>query len=99
MPETSYYGGINSIVKDSVGRIWFSGTDALFMYNGHTFKNMSVIGPHQAPVDYRKLVSDRNNTIYAATSAGLYMFDYMQQNLCWRVTWGRWRLTRVKDCG
>ena len=51
MPETSYYGGINSIVKDSVGRIWFSGTDALFMYNGHTFKNMSVIGQHQAPVD------------------------------------------------
>ena len=79
MPETSYYGGINSIVKDSIGRIWFSGTDALFMYNGHTFKNMSVIGPHQAPVDYRKLVSDRNNTIYAATSVGLYMFDYMQQ--------------------
>ena len=33
MPETSYYGGIHSIAKDSIGRIWFSGYDALFMYN------------------------------------------------------------------
>ena len=31
MPETSYYGGIHSIAKDSIGRIWFSGYDALFM--------------------------------------------------------------------
>ena len=23
MPETSYYGGVHSIAKDSIGRIWF----------------------------------------------------------------------------
>ena len=24
MSETSYYGGINSVAKDSIGRVWFS---------------------------------------------------------------------------
>ena len=33
MPETSYYGGINCITKDAYGRIWFTGTDALYMYD------------------------------------------------------------------
>lgn len=41
MPETSYYGGIHSIAKDSVGRMWFSGYDALFMYNGTSFVRMT----------------------------------------------------------
>lgn len=79
MPETSYYGGINSIAKDSVGRIWFSGTDALFMFNGHSFENMAVSSPDHTPVDYRKLVRDVDNGLHVATSVGLYTFDYLQQ--------------------
>ena len=79
MPETSYYGGINSVVKDTVGRIWFSGTDALFMFNGHSFENMAVSSPNRLPADYRKLVRDENGRIYVATSVGLYAFDYLRQ--------------------
>lgn len=79
MPETSYYGGINSIVKDSVGRIWFSGTDALFMFNGHSFENMGVTSPDGKPVDYRALVVDDKGVLHAATSRGLYSFDYLMQ--------------------
>ena len=37
MPETSYYGGVHSIAKDSVGRIWFTGSDAVYMYDGISF--------------------------------------------------------------
>ena len=38
LPETSYYGGVHSIAKDSIGRIWFSGSDAVYMYEGISFK-------------------------------------------------------------
>lgn len=86
MPETSYYGGINSVVKDTVGRIWFSGTDALFMFNGHSFENMSVSAPGHAPVDYRRLVRDIKGRLYAATSAGLYTFDYLRQEFALSLT-------------
>ena len=37
LPETSYYGGVHSIAKDSLGRIWFSGSDAVYMYDGISF--------------------------------------------------------------
>ena len=49
MPETSYYGGIHSIAKDSLGRIWFSGFDAIYMYNGVSFTLMNEYITRQAP--------------------------------------------------
>ena len=49
MPETSYYGGIHSIAKDSIGRIWFSGYDALFMYNGSAFVRMDDLVTSLSP--------------------------------------------------
>lgn len=77
MQETSYYGGINSIAMDRFGRIWFSGTDALYMYNGHSFEPMSVPSTEsRTPVDYRKVLVGKDKELYAATSLGLYEFDY-----------------------
>lgn len=52
MPETTYYGGIHSIAKDSVGRIWFSGYDALFMYNGSSFERMNEGVSSLSPSSY-----------------------------------------------
>ena len=52
MPETSYYGGIHSIAKDSLGRIWFSGFDAIYMYNGVYFTLMNEYITRQAPERY-----------------------------------------------
>ena len=52
MPETSYYGGIHSIAKDSVGRMWFSGYDALFMYNGTSFVRMTDLVTNLLPNSY-----------------------------------------------
>jgi len=43
MPETSYYGGIQSIAKDSLGRMWYTGPDALFMYDGNSFYQLNDI--------------------------------------------------------
>ena len=43
MPETSYYGGIQSIAKDSLGRMWYTGPDALFMYDGNTFYQLNEV--------------------------------------------------------
>lgn len=75
--ETSYYGGINSIAKDSVGRVWFSGTDALFMFNGRSFENKTVRESDSGfQVDYRAIKLDGEGNLYVAANSGLYGFDY-----------------------
>ena len=78
MPETSYYGGIHSIAKDSLGRIWFSGFDAIYMYNGVSFTLMNEYITRQAPERYWSigwLVTDKNGVLYAATNHGLQRFN------------------------
>lgn len=82
MPETTYYGGIHSIAKDSVGRIWFSGYDALFMYNGSSFVRMNERVTTLSPSSYwmyGQIVTGRNRTLYVGTNHGLLRFDYAQQ--------------------
>ena len=78
MPETSYYGGIHSIAKDSLGRIWFSGFDAIYMYNGDSFTRMNEYITRQDPERYWSmgwLITDRNKVLYAATNHGLQRFN------------------------
>lgn len=79
MPETSYYGGIHSIAKDSVGRIWFSGYDALFMYNGSAFVRMDDLVTSLSPSsywNYGQVVTDHRGGLYVGTNHGLLRFDY-----------------------
>ena len=78
LPETGYYGGIHSIAKDSLGRIWFSGFDAVFMYNGNSFIRMNDALTVQKPESYWNmgwLVTDRDRHLYLATNHGLQYFD------------------------
>ncbi len=78
MPETGYYGGIHSIAKDSLGRIWFSGFDAVYMYNGDSFIRMNDSITVQEPERYWSmgwLVTDADNRLYLATNHGLQRFD------------------------
>lgn len=82
MPETSYYGGIHSIAKDSVGRIWFSGYDALYMYNGSAFTPMNDLVTCLSPRSYwayGQVVCDRRGGLYVGTNHGLLHFDYRTQ--------------------
>lgn len=79
MPETSYYGGIHSIAKDSIGRIWFSGYDALFMYNGSAFVRMDDLVTSLSPSsywNYGQVVTDHRGGLYVGTNHGLLRFDY-----------------------
>ena len=36
IPNTTYYGGIHGITKDRIGRIWFSGQEAVCGSGGNT---------------------------------------------------------------
>jgi len=79
MPETSYYGGIHSITKDSIGRMWFSGYDALFVYNGNSFTQMNDLITRLIPTSYcsyGQVVTDKAKKLYVGTSHGLLRFDY-----------------------
>lgn len=83
MPETSYFGGIHSIVKDSIGRIWFSGYDALFVYNGNSFIQMNDLVTKLLPDSYwayGQVVTDSSKKLYVATNQGLLRFNYLTQD-------------------
>ncbi|MCD7936410.1 MAG: hybrid sensor histidine kinase/response regulator, partial [Tannerellaceae bacterium] len=79
MPETSYYGGIHCITKDSIGRIWFSGYDALFVYNGNTFTQMNDWVTCFLPGSYwsyGQVITDVSGQLYVCTNHGLLRFNY-----------------------
>lgn len=83
MPETSYYGGIHSITKDSIGRIWFSGYDALFVYNGNSFIQMNEQVASLLPSSYwayGQVVTDSSKGLYIGTNQGLLRFNYQTNN-------------------
>ena len=82
MPETSYYGGINSISKDKLGRIWFTGTDALYMYNGISFEQVSTENPYPGVwLDYRSVQALPNGDLTVSSNVGLFRFDYSRHSL------------------
>jgi ligand-binding sensor domain-containing protein len=79
MPETSYYGGIQSIAKDSLGRIWYTGPDALFMYDGNSFYQLNDIVSAVKPAQkwgYGSLIRDKKGNLFLASGQGLLKFDY-----------------------
>lgn len=80
MPETSYYGGIHSIAKDSIGRIWFSGSEAVFIYDGVDFIKMNdrvtVFSP-ESNWSYTQVAADSEGRLYVGTSRGLLRYDYL----------------------
>lgn len=79
MPETSYYGGIHCVAKDSIGRIWFSGYDALFMYNGNSFIQMNDRVTSLLPGSYwsyGQVVTSSSKQLYVSTNHGLLDYNY-----------------------
>lgn len=79
MPETSYYGGIQSIAKDSLGRMWYTGPDALFMYDGNSFYQLNDIVFAIQPKlkwGYGSLLRDRKGNLFLGTGHGLLKFNY-----------------------
>lgn len=81
MPETSYYGGIQSIAKDSLGRMWYTGPDAIFMYDGNSFYQLNeLVSVSQPKVKwgYGSLVADKQGKLFLATNHGLLKFNYEQ---------------------
>lgn len=79
MPETSYYGGIHSIAKDKIGRIWFSGSDALFIYDGQSFipktQDVANLSPNTVWT-FCQVGVDGQGELYVGTNWGLLRYDY-----------------------
>ncbi|WAC39561.1 two-component regulator propeller domain-containing protein [Pedobacter sp. SL55] len=81
MPETSYYGGIQSIAKDSLGRMWYTGPDALFMYDGNSFYQLDdvvfAIKP-KGKWGYGSIVIDKTGNLFLSSGHGLLKFNYQK---------------------
>ena len=83
LPETSYYGGVHSIAKDSIGRIWFSGSDAVYMYDGISFNRYNerlTVGAPDAYWTFLQIVKAADMCIYVGTNRGLMKFDYARMD-------------------
>lgn len=79
MPETMYHAGIHSIAKDSIGRIWFSGYDAVYRYDGNSFERFEEQISSMLPQDYwnfGQMATDGQGNIYLSSNHGLLAFDY-----------------------
>lgn len=79
MPETSYYGGIQSMAKDSLGRMWYTGPDALFMYDGNNFYQLNDIVFSIKPKvkwGFGSVVRDKKGNLFLSTGHGLLKFNY-----------------------
>ena len=79
MPETSYYAGIHSIVKDKIGRIWFSGSDAVYMYDGVAFERQNDKLVSFSPDTwwtFLQVVTAADGCVYVGTNHGLMRYDY-----------------------
>lgn len=79
MPETSYYGGVHSIAKDSVGRVWFTGSDAVYMYDGISFHRFNEKLTDKDPGAYwtfLQVVRAADKSLYIGTNNGLMRLDY-----------------------
>lgn len=79
LKSTPYYNGINSIVKDSIGRLWYTGSDVLFVYDGYTFTQMnSSITAHSKDSfwKFKELFTDCQQHLFFTTNNGLFNLDY-----------------------
>lgn len=79
MPETAYYGGIQSITKDRLGRIWYTGPDAVFMYDGNSFYQLNELASASQPQlkwGYGTIITDKDGGLFLATNHGLLEFNY-----------------------
>lgn len=80
MPDISYHAGIHSIAKDSVGRIWFSGYDALYRYDGTSFNRYEDQISSMLPQDYwnfGQIATDGGGNLFIASNHGLLSYDYV----------------------
>lgn len=80
LENTSYYGGIHSIAKDKVGRIWFSGHEVVCMYDGNVFVRMEdmIIGDSAANSwNFGEVkLAGKNESLFIGSNNGLILFDY-----------------------
>ncbi|MGM9738468.1 MAG: response regulator [Candidatus Cryptobacteroides sp.] len=81
VPETSYYGGVHSITKDSTGRMWFSGAEAVYTFDGESFTkmdNLITAKDRRAFWSFGQLLMGGNggNHLYIASNQGLFRFNH-----------------------
>ncbi|MGM9766246.1 MAG: two-component regulator propeller domain-containing protein, partial [Candidatus Cryptobacteroides sp.] len=81
IPETSYYGGVHSITKDSTGRMWFSGAEAVYTFDGESFTkmdNLITAKDRRAFWSFGQLLMGGNggNHLYIASNQGLFRFNH-----------------------
>ena len=71
-PERAPYG-VNSIVEDKKGKLWFATRGNTFVYDGKTFTPVAQNG--EPFTNVRTLIEDHKGNIWLAGEEGLWRFD------------------------
>ena len=78
--NTTYYGGIHGITKDRTGRIWFSGHEAVCVYDGKTFVRMEKEIMKMSPYDswnFGEVKTAGNDCrLFVGSNHGMMALDY-----------------------
>lgn len=81
--SANYYHGIRSIVKDSIGRIWYSGRDGIFMYDGNNSyakgRDLEKVSNKSSITVYQLHVTAKGQ-LFVATNSGLFLYNYRDAN-------------------
>jgi len=74
---------ITNIERDAKGEIWVGTATELFKYNrtSDRFIPLSEINPGLPVTEIRSLVSDKENNLWIATTAGIYMLNNKRDKL------------------
>jgi signal transduction histidine kinase/ligand-binding sensor domain-containing protein len=82
------HDGINKIVRDSRGFLWFCTADGLSRFNGYNFKTYTQEQglPSRNVMD---LLETRDGTYLIATSGGMAVFDPLGRAYRWNVIQGK----------
>ncbi len=80
IPNTTYYGGIHGITKDRIGRIWFSGHEAVCVYDGNTFvrkeKEIMKMSPYDSWNFGEVRTAGKDCRLIVGSNHGMIMLDY-----------------------
>ena len=83
-----YYNGINSIVQNKDGLVWFIIDNDLYRFDGYTHKNYHKVFSSdtsrnlgQTP-QFNSISTDDKGNIYAGTNSGLYIYEKRADTFC-----------------
>lgn len=81
--QTNFYGGIHSMAKDAEGWMWCCGHEAVFRYDGYSFRNLTpdiTVLSANDNWNFDNVVVASSNRVYVGSNHGLLLYDAVEDS-------------------